>query len=99
MSFNITFIFLGVTVISSLFILMGSIKLVRSKDIPGSKLIFISILGYILSIFILGSDTEIEELPLTDQILIMGTDAVLILMATYGFYLLASYVASNSANN
>ena len=98
MTLNITSIYMLVTIASSVLIIIGSIKLYKTQNIPGSKLIFFSIIGYILTIFIPDSEMVDEQYIFTTKIAEVTTGSILMLMSAYGFYLLASYIAINNAN-
>ena len=98
MTFNITFILTFFTVISVILILLGSVQLIKANSVPGSKLILAAVIGSILTIFIPEAESESGEVSLLIQSLEVGASSILMLMASYGFYRLASYTAQNSAN-
>ena len=98
MGLSITSIGILLTIISGIFILIGSFKLFKTKNIPGSKLIFFSVIGAILTIFI--PDPELMEGE--NQLILLGVETIaislLMLAGAYGFFLLANHTASNNAN-
>lgn len=79
--------------------LLASIKLIKVKSLPGSKLIFIAVIGYVLSGFFLPeSDAELGEESMFLQLLTLGINSLLMLVAAYGFYSLANHISNISAN-
>ena len=98
MGLNITTLSILFTIISGIFILIGSFKLFKTKNIPGSKLIFFSVIGLILTIFI----PDPESMEGKNQLIILGIEttiiSLLVLAGAYGFFLLANHTASNNAN-
>ena len=98
MGLSITTLGILFTIISAIFILLGSFKLFKTKNIPGSKLIFFSVISAILTIFI--PDPELMEGK--NQLILLGAESIVIsllmLAGAYGFFLLANFTASNNAN-
>ena len=98
MVLSITTLGILFTIISAIFILIGSFKLFKAKNIPGSKLIFFSVISAILIIFI--PDPELMEGE--NKLMLLAAETILIsilmLAGAYGFFLLANHTTSNNAN-
>ena len=98
MGLSITTLGILFTIISAIFFVVGSFKLFKTKNVPGSKLIFYSIIGSILTIFI----PEPELMEGEYQLILLGAETIvtslLMLSLAYGFFLLANHIASNNAN-
>jgi uncharacterized membrane protein YqhA len=84
--------------ISLMFVLIGSIKLVLAKNIPGSKLIIIAVIGSILAAFLPEAETEEGEIIMQWLVVDLIISSLLMLMVSFGFYRLANYVYKISAN-
>ena len=81
-------------------LLIASIRLLRANNIPGSRLIFLAIIGTFIGAF----------LPIIEIFFIVDEDsyifeglvniflALMFLVGAYGFWCLAKYSISNSAN-
>ena len=98
MGFSIASIFILFAFVSCVLLFLGSLKLIKSENIPGSKLIFIAVIGAFISGFIPEAETEEGEVIFLWQVIEISTHSILILLASYGFYKLSNYVASISAN-
>ncbi len=97
---NVTWIFLLLSFISIFFILLASFKLFRTKNIPGSKLIFFAVIGSLV-IAVLPEPEEffaVEKDGLIFEIIINIFNSFLFLMGAYGFWCLAKYVGISNAN-
>ena len=98
MNFNLTALFILVGVISFGLILLSSIKLIKTKNIPGSKLIFISILSFVVAALF----PDFEEVSAEYSLIIAGMSVAIssigMLVGAYGFMLLTNYVIKENAN-
>ena len=98
MGFSVASILILFAFISFILLLLGSIKLIAANNIPGSKLIFIAVIGSIVSAFLPEAESDEGTISMLWQYVEIGVNSILMLMVSYGFYLLSSYVAKNSAN-
>jgi len=90
-----------ITVIAFVLILITSIKLFRGNNIPGSKLIFYSIIGTLVGTVLSATQDLIfhDEGNYIFSALVNICLAVLFLVGAYGFLSLAKYTVNNNANN
>lgn len=98
MGFSITSVLMLFTLISFVLLLLASIKLLLARNIPGSRLIFISLIGTMLSVFLPEAETDEGDIIMLWQIVEISAEAILMLMASYGFYRLSGFVAKNAAD-
>ena len=98
MGISISSILILFSLIAAVLVLLGSIKLITVKNIPGSWLIFASIVGYVLTVFLPEAESESGEVSLLWLAVEVGANSFLMVMAAFGFFRLANYVAKNSAN-
>ena len=96
MVFNIAFILMFFAVISVILIFLASVQLIKADSVPGSRLIFAAVIGSVLTIFIPETETDTGDASLLIQGIEVGANSLLMLMASYGFYRLASYTAQNN---
>ncbi len=98
MNISITSILLLFSLIAGILILIGSIKLITVKNIPGSWLIFASVIGVILAAFLPETENENGDIDMFWYRVEIGVSSFLMLLASIGFLRLANYVAKISAN-
>ncbi len=96
MVINVTSILIIFAFFSSILVLIGSIKLIKLKNIPGSKLIFFAVVGSILLVFLPEAEFKKGGISFFLQAIEVGVYSILMLMASYGFFRLANYTATNS---
>jgi len=97
MAFNIASILIVVGFISFILVVIASIKLILIKNIPGSWLIFVALIASIISTFL--PEEEIENMTILATSIELAVHSLIMLMASFGFYRLVSFVAKNNANN
>ena len=100
MGVNITSIHLLFSFIAVIFIALSSIKLVRVGNIPGAWLIFSAVIGTFITAFIplISTFVLLDESEYLLEVAVSSIDALLFLLGAYGFWLLAYYSISKSAN-
>ena len=86
MNINLTSMFMVFTIIPFIFLFVASIKLYKVKNIPGSKLIFISL--FVAPFF------ETEEERFIVEMLVSVIDLILISIGAFGFWRLVNHIAS-----
>jgi len=98
MNFSFTTLVILIMVISYGAIIISSIKLFRAKNIPGSKLIFLSILIFTAASFIPSIEEASEEYSMAIAGLVFFIISSGMLMGAYGFMLLTNYAIGKNAN-
>ena len=90
-----------ITIIAFVVILITSIKLFRGNNIPGSKLIFYSIIGTLVGAVLSATQDLIfyDEGNYIFAAMVNIFLAVLFLVGAYGFLSLAKYTVNKSAHN
>ena len=78
--------------------LSGSIKLLTVKNVPGSWLIFASVVGVVLAAFLPEAENENGDIDMFWFSVEIGVNSFLLLLVSIGFLRLANYVAKISAN-
>lgn len=93
MGINLTPILSVIYFASFIFILIASIKLFKSNHIPGSKLIFIAVIGLIIVSIasILTSELLFGDVRLIYEMVINLTESLLLLVGAYGFWCFVNY--------